>query len=56
MAKPICNVDVWDIKYQELLVDAHAQDTQVIAQTGCDDKFVTGDEILSNNKKKYEIK
>jgi hypothetical protein len=49
-------VDVWDLQYQELLVEAHAQDTQVIAQVGCDDKFVTGDDIIAQNKKKYEIK
>jgi hypothetical protein len=56
MAKPKCNVDVWDLAYQELLVEAHAQDTQVVAQENCEDTFVTGDVILANNKKKYEIK
>lgn len=56
MARPSCMVDVWDIKYQELLVDAHAQDTQVLPQEGCEDKFVTGSDILKQNKKKYEIK
>tara|TARA_B110000285_G_scaffold124273_1_gene140256 strand:- start:343 stop:516 length:174 start_codon:yes stop_codon:yes gene_type:complete len=56
MAKPKCNVDVWDLAYQELLVEAHAQDTQVVAQENCEDIFVTGDVILANNKKKYEIK
>ena len=56
MARPKCNVDVWDLNYQELLVTAHAQDNQVLPQEGCDDKFVTGDDILKQNKKKYEIK
>tara|TARA_R110000822_G_scaffold91697_1_gene211257 strand:+ start:989 stop:1162 length:174 start_codon:yes stop_codon:yes gene_type:complete len=56
MAKPKCNVDVWDLAYQELLVDAHAQDTQVKPQDNCEDTFVTGETILENNAKKYEIK
>lgn len=56
MAKPTCNVDVWDLRYQELLVQAHAQDTQVIAQENCEDTFVTGATILANNAKKFEIK
>ena len=56
MARPICMVDVWDLAYQELLVTAHAQDTQVLPQDNCEDKFVTGADILANNKKKYEIK
>ena len=56
MARPVCMVDVWDLNYQELLVTAHAQDTQVLPQVDCEDKFVTGDDILANNKKKYEIK
>lgn len=56
MARPVCMVDVWDLNYQELLVTAHAQDTQVSPQDNCDDRFVTGDDILANNKKKYEIK
>lgn len=56
MARPRCMVDVWDLAYQELLVDAHAQDTQVFAQVGCTDVFVTGDDIIANNKKTYEIK
>tara|TARA_R110000772_G_scaffold7729_1_gene26049 strand:- start:14816 stop:14989 length:174 start_codon:yes stop_codon:yes gene_type:complete len=56
MAKPKCNVDVWDLAYQELLVLAHAQDTQVVAQENCEDIFVTGATILDNNYKKYEIK
>jgi len=56
MARPKCMVDVWDAKYQELLVEAHAQDTQVKKTVDCDDKFVTGDDILKQNKKKYEIK
>jgi len=56
MARPKCMVDVWDLNYQNLLVEAHAQDTQVVAQVGCDDKFITGDDILAQNKKKYEIK
>lgn len=56
MAKPKCNVDVWDLAYQELMVQAHAQDTQVRAQENCEDTFVTGAKILENNYKKYEIK
>ena len=56
MAKPTCNVDVWDLAYQELLVQAHAQDTQVLPKDNCEDTFITGDTILANNKKKYEIK
>jgi hypothetical protein len=56
MAKPKCNVDVWDLRYQELLVQAHAQDTQVVAQENCEDTFITGATILENNKKKFEIK
>lgn len=56
MARPRKLVDVWDLNYQELLVQAHAQDTQVVAQENCEDTFVTGDVILSNNAKKYEIK
>ena len=56
MARPECMVDVWDLKYQELLVEAHAQDTQVVAQEDCDDKFVTGDDILAQNKKVFAIK
>ena len=56
MAKPACNVDVWDLAYQELLVQAHAQDTQVTPQENCEDIFVTGAKILANNAKKYEIK
>ena len=56
MAKPKCNVDVWDLAYQDLLVDAHAQDTQVKPQDNCEDTFVTGETILENNAKKYEIK
>jgi len=56
MARPTCNVDVWDLTYQELLVEAHAQDTQVVAQEGCTDKFVTGADILKQNRKKYLIK
>ena len=56
MARPRKLVDVWDLAYQELLVEAHAQDTQVFAQSGCDDKFVTGDDILAQNFKKFAIK
>lgn len=56
MARPSKLVDVWDLQYQELLVEAHAQDTQVKKQDGCDDVFVTGDDILAQNKKKYAIK
>lgn len=56
MARPSCMVDVWDLAYQELLVEAHAQDTQVFPQENCDDVFVTGDDILKQNRKKYEIK
>jgi len=56
MARPKCMVDVWDLNYQNLLVEAHAQDTQVVPTTGCDYKFVTGNDILAQNKKKYEIK
>ena len=56
MARPACMVDVWDLQYQEVLVEAHAQDTQVFPQVDCDDKFVTGDDIIAQNKKKYEIK
>lgn len=56
MARPKCMVDVWDLNYQNLLVEAHAQDTQVVPTTGCDDKFVTGNDILAQNRKKYEIK
>lgn len=56
MARPKCNVDVWSLEYQELLVDAHAQDTQVFPQEGCLDKFVSGSDILKQNAKKYAIK
>lgn len=56
MARPRKLVDVWDLRYQELLVEAHAQDSQVKPQEGCEDKFVTGDDILDNNAKKYLIK
>ena len=56
MARPNCMVDVWSLQYQELLALAHAQDTQVYPQTGCDDAFITGDDIIAQNKKKYEIK
>ncbi len=56
MARPRVLVDVWDLAYQELLVEAHAQDTQVLPQVGCDDKFVTGQEILDQNFKKYRIR
>lgn len=56
MSRPACGVDVWDINYQELLVEAHAQDTQVIAQVGCTDKFVTGADILKQNRATYLIK
>lgn len=56
MARPRILVDVWDLQYQELLVEAHAQDTQVVAQVDCTDKFVTGDDILKQNFKKYQIK
>lgn len=56
MARPTCMVDVWSLEYQELLVEAHAQDTQVFPQEDCDDKFITGDDILAQNRKKYEIK
>jgi hypothetical protein len=56
MAKPGCNVDVWDLMYQELLVQAHAQDTQVFPQDNCEDIFVTGGDILAKNNKRYEIK
>ena len=56
MARPRKLVDVWDLAYQELLVEAHAQDTQVLPQVGCTDKFVTGDDILNQNFKKYQIK
>ena len=56
MARPTCMVDVWDLAYQEKLVEAHAQDTQVLPTEGCDDKHLTGDDILNMNKKQYEIK
>lgn len=56
MARPRILVDVWDLQYQELLVEAHAQDTQVLPQEGCTDKFVTGDDILKQNFKKFAIK
>jgi len=56
MARPVCMVDVWDVKYQELLVRAHAQDTQVVKTVDCDDKKLTGDDILKYHKKKHEIK
>jgi len=56
MARPTCMVDVWDTNYQELLILAHAQDTQVVAQASCEDKFVTGADIIAQNKSKYEIK
>ena len=56
MARPTCNVDVWDTAYQEKLVEAHAQDTQVLPTTGCDDKHLTGDDILRIAKPDYVIK
>ena len=56
MARPKCMVDVWSLEYQELLVEAHAQDTQVKPQEGCTDKFITGDDILKQNRKKFQIK
>ena len=56
MARPKCMVDVWDIAYQELLVLAHAQDNQVKKQNDCGDKFITGKDILNNNKNKFLIK
>lgn len=56
MARPRVLVDVWDLAYQEKLVEAHAQDTQVLPTEGCDDKHLTGDDILKLNKKTYAIK
>ena len=55
MARPRIMVDVWDLAYQELMVEAHAQDTQVLPQDDCEDTFITGDDILNKNFKKYQI-
>lgn len=56
MARPRKLVDVWTTEYQELLVMAHAQDTQVLPTESCDDRFITGTNILDDNFKKYQIK
>jgi hypothetical protein len=56
MARPRKLVNVWDVQYQEALVLAHAQDTQVLPQTGCTDKFVTGADIIAPYDKKFKIK
>jgi len=56
MARPKCMMDVWSLEYQELLVLAHAQDTQVKPRVPCTDIFVTGKDILKQNEKKYAIK
>ena len=56
MARPRILVDVWDKEYQELLVQAHAQDTQVLPTNNCEDEFITGDKILKENFKKYQIR
>jgi len=34
MATPSCMKDVWDITYQERLVEIHAHETQVFGFTG----------------------
>ena len=56
MSVPRCGMDVWSLEYQEMLVDAHAQDTQVKPTIGCEDRFITGDDIIRQNNKKYAIK
>jgi len=56
MARPACGLDVWDLQLQEKLVEAHAQDTQVFPTEGCDDKHLTGDDIIKYHAKKFEIK
>jgi len=56
MARPSCMLDVWDLALQEKMVEAHAQDTQVLPTEGCDDKHLTGKDIINLNKKPYVIK
>ena len=56
MARPDCGLDVWSLELQEKLVEAHAQDTQVLPTEGCDDKHLTGADIIKFHRKDYIIK